>query len=155
MINLAIGVASSVCINPFLFLAICSVETEFRNVNNYKDRNGVSYGVSQIKMATAKDVDPNISILDLENPKSNMTVAAKHLKKLYDKHKDLQLTAASYNAGRPKYLDGHLINENYVKKVMTRYYSYQKRLCLLRGRNDKNKIQERDGTTYFCSSHTM
>lgn len=155
MINLAIGVASSVCVNPFLLLAICNVETGLKNINNYQDHNGVSYGVSQIKIATAKGVDPNISISDLENPRRNLTVAAKHLKQLMKRYKDYRLASAAYNAGSLRYSDGHLINKEYVNKVMTNYYAYQKRFCLLRGKNDKNKIQDGKGTAYFCSSDTM
>lgn len=118
-----------------LLLSICNVETKLRNVNNYQDHNGSSYGIAQIKLGTARDIEPAVDILALQMPEVNMTMAAKYLKKLSKKYKTDREIIAAYNAGGAYYKNGELINKNYVDKVMKSCYHFNNKLCFIERKN--------------------
>jgi soluble lytic murein transglycosylase-like protein len=134
-INLIAKVATKVGIKPILLLSICNVETKLNNVNNYKDNNGTSYGIAQIKLNTARDIDPSIDALALSMPESNLFVAAKHLKKLSKKYKTDEEVIAAYNAGGVYYKNGTLVNKKYVDKVMRSKYHFNKKVCFMKGKH--------------------
>lgn len=138
MINMLVGVANTVGVNSMLLVSICNVETGMRNLNNYVDHNGPSYGVAQIKLSTARSVVPYVDVLALQQPKVNATVAAKLLKKLNKKYNNQWDAVAAYNAGSLRYKDGKLINKKYVDKVKQSYYRMNKKVCLLKGKHDSH-----------------
>jgi soluble lytic murein transglycosylase-like protein len=131
MVHILLGIAKSVGVNPFLLLSICDVETGLRNINNYQDKHGGSYGVAQLKLRTARGIYPHIDLLSLQNPRVNITIAAEYLKKIMRRYKNPKIAAAVYNAGHLEYQDGVLINHGYADKVMKKYHAYQRRMCLL------------------------
>ena len=141
MLNLVLGVAMKVGVNPILLLSICNVETGLRNVTNYHDHLGPSYGVAQIKLPTAKMVMPNVTVKKLHDPRTNVTAAALLLKRLVNKYHNDWKAVAAYNAGSLRYKNGRLINTKYVEKVKKNYYNFNKKLCLLKGKYDSYQIQ--------------
>lgn len=138
MINMLVGVANTVGVNSMLLVSICNVETGMRNVNNYGDHHGPSYGVAQIKLDTARSVVPYVDVLALQQPRVNATVAAKLLKKLNKKYNNQWDAVAAYNAGSLRYKNGKLINKKYVDKVKHSYYNMNKKVCLLKGKHDSH-----------------
>lgn len=143
MINMILGVANKVGVNSLMLVSICNVETGIKNVNNYKDHHGPSYGVAQLKLSTARSVEPMVDVLALQQPMVNVTVAAKLLKKLDKKYGNKKYVIAAYNAGSVRYKNGKLINKKYVDKVEKNYYHLNKKLCLLKGKHDSHSIQKR------------
>lgn len=111
---------------PFgLLAAMCHVESN-HNPNAVRAADGrdgrASYGICQIKLATAKEVMPNVTPSQLFDSYTNIEAAGLYLKKKYDKYKSWDLALAAYNAGSVKYLKGHkLANGSYVKKVHKRW----------------------------------
>jgi soluble lytic murein transglycosylase-like protein len=109
-----------------LLAALCHVESN-HNPNAVRASDGrdgkASYGICQIKYATAKEVKPNVKASELFDPQTNIEVAGLYLKKKYDKYKSWDLALAAYNAGSVKYLKNSkkLANGSYVKKVHKRW----------------------------------
>jgi len=103
MLSVILSAAVKVGVNPILLLSICNVETGLRNVTNYHDHQGPSYGVAQIKLPTAKMVMPNITVRKLHDPRTNVTAAALLLKRLMNKYHNQWDAVAAYNAGSLRY----------------------------------------------------
>lgn len=116
-------VASVVGISGNLLFSVCFTETGMHNVNNYKDRNGGSFGVCQIALPTAREQLPFVDRLALMQPRVNLLVAAMYLKKLKAKYKGLRETIAVYNAGSVRFVNNDFFNVKYVDKVMRTYYA--------------------------------
>jgi hypothetical protein len=133
MIKLLLLIATQIGLqNPSLLPAICSVESDFRNVINHYDGGSPSYGICQIKLATAQDMLPDVTAEMLMEPVINAYVAGLYLKyheKRYEAERFIKretvrikqygkeaCVISAYNAGR-------CINSNqdtYVKKVYER-----------------------------------
>lgn len=113
-----------------LLYAICSVESRCRpNAINKDDANkagkalGVkeySYGLFQIKHATARMLGFKGKPHKLLDPTINAFYAAKLLNKLYGKYKHTEKVISAYNAGR--YIKH---NREYVEKVMKYYLKFK------------------------------
>ncbi len=101
-----------------LLIALCTVESGL-NVDaiHPHDGNGHSYGICQVKLATARMFMPRITPKALMRPGFNIAVASKYLRYHYNRTNDWRLAVAAYNAGSVRYNKGRLINANYVKKV--------------------------------------
>lgn len=155
MLNLILGVAMKVGVNPILLLSICNVETGLRNVTNYHDHFGPSYGVCQIKLPTAKMVMLDVTAKKLQNPRTNVTAAALLLKRLVNKYHNEWKAVAAYNAGSLRYNKGKLINNKYVEKVKNNYYTFNKKLCLLKGKHDSYKIQNKWRTAGLYKTYSV
>lgn len=110
-----IGVASS------LLLAICSHESNLKNITVPNDGKTPTHGICQIKLDTAKMLHYRGKEKGLMNPKTNALFAAKYLKyqlKRYDN--DWCKATSAYNAGRyneSKVLPGYPRNLKYVRHV--------------------------------------
>lgn len=117
MLELFTIVANKVGVNVSMLLAICTVESRLKNVNNFDDPRGGSHGVCQINGKTAKMLVPHLDILALQQPSVNVKVAALYLKQLQKRYIFDELTIAAYNTGSPKYRGDELINQAYVDKV--------------------------------------
>lgn len=118
---LILAIAKSIGVNAYLLVSICTVESNLNNVNNFKDKNGGSFGTCQLNLKTARQIAPNIDILALQQPMVNAHIAALYLKRLEKKYKTNRRIASAYNAGRPV-----TYNPTYVNKVMRIYEKYKK-----------------------------
>lgn len=113
-------------VDPDLLISICSVESLCRTkAINHNDgtreqkRKGIksrSYGMFQIKMATAKALGFNPKRESLLNPKSNTYYAAKLLRSLYNRYGNTIKVVSAYNAG--SYTKK---NAKYVDRVLRQY----------------------------------
>lgn len=153
MVNLLIGVANKIGINPILLLSVCHVETGLRTLNNFND--GGSYGIAQVQLNTARIYAPYADILSLQQPEFNAIIASKYLKTLLDKYKDPWSAVAAYNAGSLRYKNGKLINKKYVDKVKKAYYHYEKAICLKGESNDTSTIQKTGKPISFCKAYPL
>ncbi len=95
--------AHIVGVPPALLLAVCFAESSHRNIHSPNDGGSASYGVCQIKLATAQMVSGPPSLTDaspLKEPYTNAIYAAlylKHLSKRYNSN--FERTISAYNAG--------------------------------------------------------
>lgn len=131
MIELIVQIANQVGISSSLLLAICTVESDLRNINNYNDRVEASLGICQVQLTTARSLVPHADRLALQQVEFNLTVAALYIKKLSNKYELIDEIISSYNMGSVKKINGVYSNQSYVDKALALYYSTY----------DKNKIQ--------------
>jgi len=115
-------------LTPWFLLAICSAETDLRNVINPNDPELPSYGVCQLKLGTARMFDKAATACSLMDPEVNAALAAQYLRKQYRRYPgNLSCAIAAYNAGRcKKDKNGNIMNQDHVNKVMERYVEYKK-----------------------------
>lgn len=107
-----------------VLISLCSVETGLKNLNNLTDRNGGSYGICQVSIRTAKYIEGNhVTTETLSDPYVNAYIAAKYLKKLYDKYGRYDYAVAAYNMGHVKIINNKIVNKNYIDKVMKLEYN--------------------------------
>ena len=108
-------IATALQINFSTIAGICWVESNHRNVLNKDDGGSPSYGICQIKLATAHMFNNKLKAEDLMIPAVNIYYASRYFKyqtKRYRKHKFPDYCAISaYNAGSCR------SNKGYVKKV--------------------------------------
>jgi soluble lytic murein transglycosylase-like protein len=115
------SIAKTYSISPLLLIAICNTESNFRNVINVNDGGSASYGVCQVKLATARFIERReVAPSELLNPSVNLTIAAKYLayqtRRYGDKETDCIVSA--YNAGSClKNKEGKILNHIYLSKV--------------------------------------
>jgi len=115
----AIAIISyNIKICPILLYAVCSVETNFQNIDNLKDYGNASYGVCQIKLDTARMFKKNITKKELQDPINNIYYAAQYLKWQQDRYPmNSDCIVSAYNAGKCKLN----INPDYIQKVKDEY----------------------------------
>ncbi len=119
--QLIYSIANNIGVSASLLLSICTVETGLRNVNNYQDGNGGSFGVCQVSEPVARSFRPHIGRLALQQPEVNIEIAALYLKQLYDKYEHPWHSVAAYNGGKARIVDGVYRNQDYVNKVKKEY----------------------------------
>lgn len=103
---------------PFrLLLAICTVESSLNpKAIHLHDGDGTSYGLCQIKEATARDMGFQSKTKVLMDMHVNAYYAAKYLAHQMEKYGDDWLRAiAGYNRGSSKF---HISNQEYVIRVL-------------------------------------
>lgn len=133
--QMILSVAMSVGINPLLLLSICQVESNLINTNNVNDP---SYGIAQVLLPTARNIFPNVDILALQQPKVNVTIAAKHFKSLIIRFKTEKNAVSAYNVGHIDHIDISkkvYVNQKYVDKVYKKYYNNKRRMCIYAKKN--------------------
>ena len=96
-----------------LLLALCTVESNMQNAINFHDGRSPSYGVCQVKMATAREHGLRYAS-DLLHPDRNAEIAARILRSHYDRFGNWDQAIMAYNAG-PYRLP--LRNKKYLRKV--------------------------------------
>src|SRR5688500_6438555 len=98
--------AEIVGIPASLLIALCSVESDFRDVVNKYDGGSPSIGVCQIKLTTAKDVGfAGTADQLLKDRLVNTLYAGKYLKRQIDRYDgDVCSAISAYNTGSRKYL---------------------------------------------------
>lgn len=117
MTTSVIAIAKTLNICATLLHSICYTESHGRNVVNHFDGGTPSYGVCQVKLATARLFNKDVTAKDLMNPNLNIWYAALYLKKHQEKHADMACVIASYNAGQCFKKNGVITNATYVEKV--------------------------------------
>lgn len=120
MIIVALQQAAQAAVVPFeLLRAICTVESNLNPlaINQY-DGGSPSYGLCQIKYATAKMVGYRGDPKGLLNVETNTLYAARYLKRAITRYKADWLKAISaYNAGKASQY-----NVKYVNKVLDKLF---------------------------------
>lgn len=106
-------------ISPLVLMSLCHVESNLKNVVNPSDKGSKSYGVCQIKRATADMLGHKKA--DLMIPEHNIKVAAHYLSNQLARYDgNYHFAIAAYNAGKVRLDDqGRIKNKKYVKKVKT------------------------------------
>ena len=112
-------------IDPIIIFAFIEVESAFKRGAFLNDRNGGSYGLMQIDLATAEDRGFEGNALDLYEPSTNLEYGVKILQWIADnlaKHNLLSLDnmAAAYNSGLQHVLNGGT-DAAYVAKIKDAY----------------------------------
>lgn len=109
-------------ISGALLLAICSHESQLENVAVMNDGNSTSYGICQVKLATAQQMGFRGIPETLMIPKENAKWAALYLKyQLKRYHGNVCRATAAYNSGtfrENEYHPGMPKNIHYLRCVM-------------------------------------
>ena len=128
-------ISSMIGIKASLVLAVCSVESDFRNVITPRDGGPQpSVGICQIKPSTADMMLPSSEVAVnssmLKNKFFNMFIAASYLKWQKERYKgDIRDSVSAYNMGTAKVSDsGDYLNQAYVDKVFKRKEKYERRI---------------------------
>ncbi len=119
-IDKALRIAANANDVPFRLLkAICRVESNLNpTALNKNDYGSPSYGLCQIKEATARLVHYRGTTRDLLNPYINANISARYLRKHLTRYNNDWVRATSaYNAGSCRKI---LKNNRYIKKVMSK-----------------------------------
>lgn len=120
IVTLITSAAKAASIAPTLLLAVCHTETGLHNVVSPHDGHSASYGVCQVKLATAREIEPKTRAMDLMRPSVNVRIAAKYLAKQIRRYGGrVHCGVAAYNAGSVRYcprIDNNY-NNGYFKKV--------------------------------------
>lgn len=102
---------------PGLLAALCHVESGHDSTAiNVLDGGSPSIGKCQVKLTTARMFEPKLTGQDLFIAPINIRIAAKYLRKQYDRYQSWDKAVAAYNAGSIK-PDGIIRNKRYVAKV--------------------------------------
>lgn len=104
---------------PFgLLSALCMVESNHQNVMVPHDGGSPSYGICQMKLATAKFFRRDATAKDLMKPAVNAKLAGLYLRKQFERYGNWCHAVAAYNAGRLNlHASGLPRNVRYVRKV--------------------------------------
>ncbi len=87
-----------------------------------------SWGLPQVMGALAREIGytgPLQLLATAEGSKDAITVAAKYLRILLRRYKDVQAAISAYNAGNAKLVDGKYSNQKYVDKVNVAWMKYK------------------------------
>lgn len=112
--------------DPKLLASIAKVESSWNPAATNHHKGITYYGLMQISYGTAHMMGYRGKPQDLMNWKINIKWASKYLQYLSEEHLTYRDVVASYNAGtvimcKYKCPKGHLVNEKYVKDVMSVY----------------------------------
>lgn len=112
-------------IDVALLLSFIEVESNFNPRAFLNDRNGGSYGLGQIDLATAEWAGYNMAAIDLYQPRNNIPTMVKILAKLaadLQAHGkwSLENLAAAYNSGLAHVLQGGT-DAAYSAKITSAY----------------------------------
>lgn len=123
-VNLILSAAKTAKVSGPLLLAICTHESGLKNVFVPHDVTGPTYGICQVKQATAEMLGYKGPVGGLMIPSVNAEYAAKYLKYQKDRYnKDWCKATAAYNAGSYKESEifpGLPKNLKYVRKVQSK-----------------------------------
>lgn len=118
MITILTQAAKIVGVSAHLLIAICTIETNLNNINNFNDKYAPSFGVCQIQVNTARLIFSHIDALALQQAEVNALVAAALIKRLNRQYEQIDEVIAAYNAGSVIYKDNDFVNREYVDKVL-------------------------------------
>lgn len=119
MIAVVTAAAKAAGVPPALLLAICTVESNLNpHAVNVHDGGSASYGLCQLKVATAKQFDGAATPEMLLEAKDNARIAASFLAFSIGRYQTTQCAVASYNAGScRRNASGAIRNIKYVRNV--------------------------------------
>jgi hypothetical protein len=103
-----------------LFMAICSVESDYRNISKM-DGKSMSYGPCQIKCSTARIYNEDLNCEDLRMSHVSIVYAGMHLKDLLSRYKKEDCAIKAYNAGSCR-----KNNYKYLNKVKKRKDNFER-----------------------------
>lgn len=118
---LVVKAANFVGIPKRILLGVCKVESNLRDVGAVMDNGSNSYGICQVKLATAQYVDKvykhksKATRERLQDPFVNAVYAAKLLKLNFKRYADWSKAIEAYNKG---FASKHSMNSKYFKKVL-------------------------------------
>jgi len=120
--------------NPQLVLAVAKIESS----KNGKARNGIHYGLMQLKLDTARMLGFRGKPNELLNWKLNLRYGSKYLNEKLRRYRSKSAALAAYNAGaafpckktHTGCLVGSFINQNYVDIVMRQYRKNPSSQCV-------------------------
>jgi soluble lytic murein transglycosylase-like protein len=107
-----------------LLKSVCTVESNLNPDAVAKHDGAVndhSHGLCQVKIGTARQFEPNLTVRDLYDPRTNARVAAKYLRWQYDRYNSWDRALVAYNRGTST---GP--NNSYSRKVKRKYQCYRK-----------------------------
>ena len=118
-----------------LLSALCYVESGHNpKAINHNDGGSPSFGKCQVKRDTAKLVMGKY--VNLMDERTNVMVAAKYLRRQYDRYGNWDKAVLAYNAGKYKQCGVQACNQKYLNKVKTRLQFEQHRSYLAFSRMD-------------------
>lgn len=128
VIETIVMAAQMFSVPPALLVSICSAESDLRSRVNVQDGGSASYGVCQLKLATARMFEPDAGPTLLMDPAHNSRIAAQYIRMQMMRYPgDTDCIVASYNAGTcRRHKDGRIFNRKYVKRVKGRMKEYEK-----------------------------
>ncbi len=128
MTEILITAAKLMNIPATLLLAICTTESNLKNVINPDDGGSPSYGICQVKLGTAKMFSTSVTQHDLMLPRVNAHYAALYVRYQLKRYRyNIPNAISAYNAGSLFLTDkGKHTNEAYVIKVRSKYKLFTK-----------------------------
>lgn len=79
----------------------------------------MSIGLLQCMGAVARELGHEASLLELTEVDVGLYFGCMKLKQCLDKWKDEKLALSAYNAGSPRYVNGILVNQEYINRVLS------------------------------------
>jgi soluble lytic murein transglycosylase-like protein len=128
-------IALLVNVPAVLLSSLCYVESGHNpKAINHNDGGSPSYGKCQVKRDTARLVmGRDVNLMDEQ---TNMLVAAKYLRRQYERYGNWDKAVLAYNAGRYKQCGVQACNQKYLTKVKRRMQTEQHNLVLAFSRKD-------------------
>ena len=90
-----------------------------------RNLQSLSWGLMQVMGSVARELGFVESLITLSDPHLGAKYGCMKLKQCMRKYPIFEDAIASYNAGSPRKLDGHYVNQGYVDKIKLTY----KRIC--------------------------
>lgn len=134
---LIMAIAKTVGVTGHLLLAICTHESNLKNVLVLHDMGSPSYGLCQVKGDTAKMLGFKGLPIGLMDPKINIKYAAMYLKMQLERYNgDWCMATAAYNSGTYNHNDIHERprNHKYIQRVMSKLDEKYKKCLICRPR---------------------
>ena len=122
--SIILAAAKSAKVSGSLLLAICTHESNLKNVNTHNDGGSTSWGICQVKLGCAQHMGFRGIALDLTNPTENAKWAATYLRYQMNRYDgDTCRAVAAYNAGsfiESKKFPGRPVNMGYIRKIQSK-----------------------------------
>src|SRR4051794_24242990 len=100
LITILTQTAASAGLPPALLLSVCFTESNLHNVVVPHDGHSASWGMCQVKLATAREFEKGIYPSHLLRPETNARIAAKYLARQIKRYKgNVRCGVDAYNKG--------------------------------------------------------
>jgi soluble lytic murein transglycosylase-like protein len=106
-----------------LLQGLCWNESKFQNGITPEDGQSPSYGICQLKLRTAREMEPGVTPAQLLNPWVNARIAAKYLHRQLKRYRgDIPCGLTGYNRGHAKLCRARIDNsDNYTDTKYVRH----------------------------------
>ena len=108
-------------LDPSLVYGLVSQESKFKPTAFLLDRNGGSYGLTQLSLPTAQGMGYTGDGQGLFNPDVNVQYGLLYLSQLLDRYQDEAQALSAYNCGYPT---GCAAGDAYAAEVQTRAFYF-------------------------------